>query len=254
MKAIELKDVYKKFEGASYPALDHLSLDIEQGEFVTILGTSGCGKTTLIRSINRLIEIDGGEIDINGKNTRDEDPVKLRRSIGYVIQQIGLFPHMTIADNIATVPKILKWDKQEINQRVDELLRMIDLDPKEFGKRYPAELSGGQQQRVGLVRALAARPKVMLLDEPFGAIDAITRDKLQDELIRIHDTNKGTFLFVTHDIDEAFKLGTKVLIMDHGRLQQYDTPENIRQHPANEFVASLITKGHAELKYGDEYD
>lgn len=253
MKAIQLKNVYKKFAGASYPALDHLTLDVEEGEFVTILGTSGCGKTTLIKSINRLIEIDEGEIDVNGKNINSADPVELRRSIGYVIQQIGLFPHMTIGDNIATVPKILKWDKDKINKRVDELLEMIDLDPKEFKNRYPSELSGGQQQRVGLVRALAARPNIMLLDEPFGAIDAITRDKLQDELIRIHQKNKGTFMFVTHDINEAFKLGTKVLIMDHGQLQQYDTPDHIRENPANEFVLSLITKGHPELSYGDVY-
>lgn len=254
MKAIQLKNVYKKFDGASYPALNHLSLDVDEGEFVTILGTSGCGKTTLIKSINRLIEIDSGEINVNGQNIQDADAVQLRRSIGYVIQQIGLFPHMTIGDNIATVPKILKWDKDKINQRTDELMKMIDLDPQEFKNRYPSELSGGQQQRVGLVRALAAKPAIMLLDEPFGAIDAITRDKLQDELIRIHQKNKGTFMFVTHDINEAFKLGTKVLIMDHGELQQYDTPERIREHPANEFVLSLITKGHPELSYGDVYD
>ncbi len=241
---IEFKNVNKQYENVNKKALNNINLTIEDGELVTILGTSGCGKTTLIKTINRLHEPDSGTILINGKDISKEDPIELRRHIGYVIQQIGLFPHMTIYENIATVPNILKWDKEKIKTRVNELLEMIELNPSEYSERYPKQLSGGQQQRVGLVRALAADPDIMLLDEPFGAIDAITRSKLQDELIKIHQsTNNKTFLFVTHDIHEAFKLGTKVIIMDQGEIKQYDTPENIINHPANEFVSELLKSG-----------
>lgn len=236
---IEIKDVYKKYENSSYPALDHINLTINDGELITVLGTSGCGKTTLIKAINKLHDIDSGEIIIDHKNINDVDGVALRRTIGYVIQQVGLFPHMTIAENIATIPELLKWEKDRINKRVDELLEMIDL-PKEYKNRYPRELSGGQQQRVGLVRALAADPHIVLLDEPFGAIDAITREHLQDELIRIHKNGNKIFIFVTHDLNEAFKLGDKVIIMDKGRVEQFDTPDHIKAHPATPFVKKLL--------------
>lgn len=244
VKAVEFKDVVKQFPKAGYPSLDHVNLQIEEGELVTVLGTSGCGKTTLIKMINRIYEPTSGQILLFGKDISELDPIKLRQGIGYVIQQIGLFPHMTIYDNIATVPKILKWDKNRINQRVIELLKLVNLDPDEFKNRYPSQLSGGQQQRIGLIRAMAADPDVMLLDEPFGAIDAINRGKLQNELIKIHEKSKKTFIFVTHDINEAFKLGTKVLIMDQGKVIQYDTPEKIQSSPANEFVEKLLESGN----------
>jgi len=239
--AIEFKNVCKKFDNAIYNAVDHVSLTIEEGEFITILGSSGCGKTTLLKMINRLYEPNEGTITLFGEDIISVDLVKLRRRIGYVIQQVGLFPHMTIAENIATVPKLLKWNKEKIDSRVEELLHLVGLEPKEFNKRYPSQLSGGQQQRIGLARALAIDPKIMLLDEPFGAIDAITRMNLQDEILRIHGGLKKTFLFVTHDINEAFKLGTRVIIMNQGRICQFDTPRNIVKNPADDFVASLIT-------------
>lgn len=227
--------------------MDHVSLKIDEGELVTVLGTSGCGKTTFIKMINRIYEPNEGNILLFGKDIKELDPIKLRQGIGYVIQQIGLFPHMTIYNNIATVPKILKWDKKRIDERVTELLEMINLDPDEFKNRYPSQLSGGQQQRVGLIRAMAANPSVMLLDEPFGAIDAINREKLQDELLKIHEQSKKTFIFVTHDINEAFKLGTKVLIMDKGRIEQYATPRQIQKYPAFQFVQSLIRSGDSNF-------
>jgi len=239
--AIEFNNVSKKFNSAGYNAVDHVSLTIEEGEFITVLGSSGSGKTTLLKMINRLYEPDEGTITLFGEDIRDVDVVKLRRRIGYVIQQVGLFPHMTIAENIAIVPKLLKWNKEKIHTRVDELLSLVGLEQQEFKKRYPSELSGGQQQRIGLARALAVDPKIMLLDEPFGAIDAINRMNLQDELLRIHGGLKKTFIFVTHDINEAFKLGTRVIIMNKGRICQFDTPRNIVKNSADAFVSSLIT-------------
>ncbi|MCU6763145.1 Glycine betaine/L-proline transport ATP-binding protein ProV [uncultured Roseburia sp.] len=238
--AVEFKDVTKKFPQGVKNAVNHVSFQIRAGELVTILGTSGCGKTTLMKMVNRLYEPTSGEIFIFGENIRQKDPVKLRQGIGYVIQQIGLFPHMTVAKNIAVVPEILNWEKESIESRTHELLRMVNLDPEEFCSRYPAQLSGGQQQRVGLARALAADPKIMLLDEPFGAIDAINRGKLQDELLSIHQSSQKTFLFVTHDITEALKLGTRVLIMDQGEIKQFAPPREIVNNPANEYVASLM--------------
>jgi len=238
--AIEFHHVCKKFEGASYYAVDDVDLNIQEGEFITILGSSGSGKTTLLKMVNRLYEPNSGNIVLFGENIREVDVVKVRRRIGYVIQQVCLLPHMTIAENIGIVPGLLKWDKDRISARVRELLELVGLDPDEYQNRYPAQLSGGQQQRIGLARALAIDPKIMLLDEPFGAIDAINRLNLQDELKRLHSGLKKTFLFVTHDINEALKLGTQVIVMNAGRVCQYDTPVNIARNPADDFVASLI--------------
>jgi osmoprotectant transport system ATP-binding protein len=254
LTAIEFINICKKFNNACYNAVDHISLAIEEGEFITVLGSSGCGKTTLLKMINRLYEPNEGTIKLFGEDIKNMDVVKLRRGIGYVIQQVGLFPHMTIAENIATVPKLLKWSKEKINGRVDELLSLVDLAPQEFKKRYPSELSGGQQQRIGLARALAAGPKIMLLDEPFGAIDAINRMNLQDELLRIHSGLKKTFIFVTHDINEAFKLGNRVIIMNQGKICQFDTPKNIIKNPADDFVASLISSSRNQKHFWEGLD
>ena len=247
--AIVFNDVCKKFNNAGYNAVDHVSLTIEEGEFITILGSSGSGKTTLLKMINRLYEPDEGIIKVFGEDIRNLDVVKLRRSIGYVIQQVGLFPHMTIAENIATVPKLLKWSKEKIEDRVDELLLLVGLEPQEYKKRYPSQLSGGQQQRIGLARALAVDPRIMLLDEPFGALDAINRMNLQEELLRIHGGLKKTFIFVTHDINEAFKLGNRVIIMNDGRICQFDTPRNIVKNPKDAFVSSLITSSRNQERF-----
>lgn len=251
--AIEFQNVSKKFDGTGYYAVDHISFSVEEGEFITILGSSGCGKTTLLKMVNRLYEPDEGKIILFGEDTAGADVVKLRRKIGYVIQQTGLFPHMTIAENIATVPKLLKWEKEKIADRVKMLLEMVELDPEEFRARYPSQLSGGQQQRVGLARALAAEPRIMLLDEPFGAVDAITRIGLQEELLSIHQGLKKTFMLVTHDIHEAFKLGTKVMIMNEGKICQFDTPQNIIRNPADEFTAALIRSAREQEKLWEGY-
>lgn len=250
--AIEFQNVSKKFHNTNYYAVDHVNLTIHEGEFITILGSSGCGKTTLLKMVNRLYEPDEGKILLFEENIAKVDVVKVRRRIGYVIQQVGLFPHMTISDNVAVVPKLLKWDKEKVEGRVKELLTLVGLEPEEFKKRYPAQLSGGQQQRVGLARALAIEPKIMLLDEPFGAIDAITRTSLQDELLRLHSGLKKTFLFVTHDINEAFKLGTRVIIMNEGRICQFDTPKNIASNPADTFVKTLIDSVRMQNQFWEE--
>lgn len=221
--------------------VDQVSLAIQKGEFITILGTSGSGKTTILKMMNRLIEPTSGKILFEGEELSQLDPVSLRRRVGYVVQQIGLFPHMTIGENIATVPKLLKWNQAEINARVKELMNLIQLPYEEYSNRYPKELSGGQQQRVGVARALAANPDVVLFDEPFGAIDAITRSSLQEELRNIHrQLGDKTFIFITHDIYEAFRLGDRVLIMDQGKICQFDSPEQIIQSPQGAFVANLI--------------
>ena len=247
--AIEFHHVSKRFKGSSYFAVNDVDLNIQEGEFITILGSSGSGKTTLLKMVNRLYETDSGSIILFGEDIRDADVVKVRRRIGYVIQQVGLLPHMTVGENIGIVPGLLKWDKGRIDMRVKELLTLVGLDPAEFQTRYPAQLSGGQQQRVGLARALAVDPKIMLLDEPFGAIDAITRLKLQDELKQIHGGLKKTFLFVTHDINEALKLGTKVIVMNAGKVCQYDTPMNIARNPADNFVSSLIESSREQGQF-----
>jgi len=247
--AIEYQHVVKQFAGSDYIAVNDVNLTIHEGEFITILGSSGSGKTTLLKMTNRLYDPDSGNIVLFGENIRDVDVVQVRRRIGYVIQQVGLLPHMTIAQNIAIVPKLLKWEKARIDSRVRELLELVGLDPDQFSKRYPSQLSGGQQQRVGLARALAIDPKIMLLDEPFGAIDAINRLNLQDELKRLHDGLQKTFLFVTHDISEALKLGTRVVVMNEGKVCQFDTPENIAKNPADGFVKSLIDSCREQEKF-----
>lgn len=239
--ALEFKNVSKRFPKVEREAVCDVSLSVLDGEFVTILGTSGSGKTTLMKMVNQLYDITEGDILFYGSSITKLEPVEYRRKIGYVVQQGGLFPHMTVEDNIAVVPGILKWDKQRISNRVEELLNMVGLEPAVYRKRFPRQLSGGQQQRVGIARAMAADPAVMLMDEPFGAIDAITRETLQSELIHLHKTMKKTILFVTHDIHEAFKLGDKVIIMHEGRLQQFDDPNRIMLHPANEFVSKLVS-------------
>ncbi|MDR2487054.1 MAG: ABC transporter ATP-binding protein [Clostridiales Family XIII bacterium] len=241
--AVDFEQVTKTFPGAATPALDGISFSVEEGEFVAIVGASGSGRSTLLKLVNRLHVPTGGTGRLFGEDLRTKDPVRLRHGIGYVIQQVGLFPHMTVRENIATVPRILKWDRARIAERVDSLLVLVGLDPEEYRGRYPSQLSGGQQQRVGLARALAADPRVMLLDEPFGALDAITRTKLQDELLAIfgEQGRQGkTYLFVTHDIQEAFKLGSRVLILGEGRVAQFDTPERVRNAPADDYVRALV--------------
>ena len=222
-------------------ALDNVSFTIEQGEVVVFLGPSGCGKTTTLRLTNRLENLSSGSITVDGRDIQDMNPVKLRQSMGYVIQEIGLFPNKTIAENIAVVPKLLGWSKTEINQRVDELLQMVQLLPIDaYRDRYPAELSGGQQQRVGVARGLAADPDILLMDEPFGAIDPINREQIQDEFLRVQAKLKKTIAFVSHDIHEAMKMGDKIALFSEGRLVQYDSPEMILTQPKNKFVADFV--------------
>ena len=229
---IEFKAVSKTYPGSENPVVNDLSFEVLEGEICVLVGPSGCGKTTSMRMVNRLIEITEGEILIDGEPNTAMSGTQLRRKIGYAIQQIGLFPHRTIADNIGTVPNLLGWDKSRIKSRVDELLDTVGLAPDDYRDRYPAELSGGQQQRVGVARALAADPPIMLMDEPFGAVDPITREGLQDEFLRIQQDIKKTIVFVTHDIDEAIKMGNKIAILKQGGvLAQYDTPENILASP-----------------------
>ncbi|WP_296116587.1 ABC transporter ATP-binding protein [uncultured Eubacterium sp.] len=247
--AVEFRDVVKRFPGAAENAVDHVSFRIREKEMITILGTSGCGKTTLMKMVNRLYDPTSGEIRVFGENIRETNPVQLRRKIGYVIQQVGLFPHMTVEKNIAVVPEILGWDSAQIHDRVTELLELVNLAPEQYRNRYPSQLSGGQQQRVGLARALAAKPSIMLLDEPFGAIDAINRTNLQDELLKIHERAGLTCMFVTHDVTEALKLGTRIMIMNQGKIQQFDTAKEILEHPANAYVASLLQSVQEGLNF-----
>ena len=245
---IELQELTKTFPGMSQPAVDRVSMSIPDGEIVVLVGPSGCGKTTTMKMINRLIEPTSGRIILDGEDVTDRDPDELRRHIGYVIQQIGLFPHQTIAENIGTVPKLLKWDQSRTDERIDELLEAVGLDPAAHRDRYPRELSGGQRQRVGVARAMAADPPVMLMDEPFGAIDPITRTRLQNEFLRIQDDIQKTIIFVTHDIDEAIKMGDRIAILgDRSHIEQFDTPETILTAPANDFVRDFVGSG-ASLK------
>lgn len=238
-EAIIFNQVMKTFPKAAKPSVNETSLIIPQGSFVTILGASGSGKTTLLKMVNRIIEPTAGTISVFGKDIRSLPVTELRRSIGYVIQQVGLFPHLTIEQNIATVPDILGWDKKKTAERIDYLLDLVHL-PDSYKKRYPRQLSGGQQQRVGIARALAGDPEILLMDEPFGAIDAITRKKLQEDFKQIQRDTGKTVLFVTHDVEEAMKLGDHMIVMNDGTIQQYDTPLAVMSNPSNAFVANLI--------------
>jgi len=243
---ILLDGVTKKYSGQPAPAVDNVTMEIPAGEIVMLVGPSGCGKTTTMKMINRLIEPTSGRILIGDEDVTKSDPDKLRRHIGYVIQGAGLFPHLTVADNIAIVPRLLKWDKKRIAARVDELLDLVSLEAEQYRDRYPRELSGGQQQRIGVARALAADPPVLLMDEPFGAVDPITRQRLQDELLRLQAELHKTIVFVTHDFDEAVKLGDRIAILQVGsEIVQYDTPEQILTNPANEFVEGFVGAGAA---------
>jgi len=237
---LELREVSKRYGKSPRPAVDQLSLVVPAGEVCVLIGPSGSGKTTALKMINRLIEPTSGEILIDGRSVRRRHPAELRREIGYVIQQVGLMPHLTVGANVATVPKLLGWHRDRIRARVQELLELVGLDPDEYAKRYPAELSGGQQQRVGLARALAGDPPVMLMDEPFSAVDPITRGRLQNDYLRLHRTVPKTVVFVTHDIDEAVKMGDRIALMRDGRLVQFATPGELLAHPANDFVADFV--------------
>ncbi|AJY44911.1 ABC transporter ATP-binding protein [Martelella endophytica] len=237
---ITIEHVSKNYDDGAHLAVDNLSLTIETGTTVALIGPSGCGKTTTMRMINRLETPTSGRILINGQDVSKTDPKELRRSIGYVIQQVGLFPHMTIARNVATVPRLLGWEKAKTNARIDELLDLVGLDPAVMRDRLPHELSGGQRQRVGFARALAAEPRIMLMDEPFGAIDPITRVRLQDEFRAILKKVSKTVVMVTHDLDEAIKMGDRIAIMRDGKLLQYDTPAEILARPANDFVRDFL--------------
>jgi osmoprotectant transport system ATP-binding protein len=237
---LEFREATKRYAGADAPAVDSLSLTVPAGEICVVVGPSGCGKTTAMRMVNRMTDITSGDILVGGRSVRDRDPAQLRREIGYVIQQIGLFPHKSVADNIATVPRLLGWDRARTRRRVEELMELIDL-PREMATRYPAQLSGGQRQRVGVARALAADPPLMLMDEPFGAIDPINRERLQDQLLSLQKALRKTIVFVTHDIDEAIKMGDRIAILrDGGHLAQYGTAAEVLAEPADEFVARFV--------------
>ena len=241
---IQLEHVTKVYPGVETPAVKDLNLEVNPGEILVLVGPSGCGKSTTLRLINRMIEPSSGRIIYEGEDVTKGDPNELRRRMGYVIQQIGLFPHRTIAENIATVPRLLKWPKDKINARVDELLEVVSMDPSIYRDRYPSELSGGQAQRVGVARALGADPDVLLMDEPFGAIDPITRDRLQNEFLRLQEELKKTIVFVTHDVDEAVKMGDRIAILrDQSEIAQLDTPEHILTDPADEFVENFLGSG-----------
>lgn len=235
---IELLNVTKRYPGLV--AVDDLSFKIDEGEFCVLIGPSGCGKSTTLRMINRLIPATSGSVFIGNRNIKESKPEELRRTIGYAIQSVGLFPHMTVSSNISVVPGLLKWPESNIHKRVDELLDLFGLDPSEYREKYPGQLSGGEAQRVGVARALAADPPILLMDEPFGAIDPITREALQIEFARIQKELKKTIVFVTHDIDEAIRLATRIVILKEGKLIQHDTPENIMTRPADRFITEFI--------------
>ena len=244
---IRLIKISKSFDGGRSYAVKELSLDVAEGKTLVLLGSSGCGKTTTLKMINRLIEPTSGTIEVDGQDVTSQDPVLLRRKIGYVFQEIGLFPHMTIEQNVAIVPKLLGWDKNRRRVRAHELLEVMGLDPGIFADRYQDELSGGQQQRVGVARALAADPDYLLMDEPFGALDALTRDTLQQELLSLKGRLRKTIIFVTHDILEAITLGDEIAILHNGRLEQIGTKEEVLTSPKTEFVAELFSKPAKQL-------
>jgi osmoprotectant transport system ATP-binding protein len=237
---LEFRGATKRYPGAERPAVDGLTLEVPAGEICVLVGPSGCGKTTAMRMVNRMTDMTGGDILVGGESVRDRDEDDLRRDVGYVIQQIGLFPHRSVGDNIATVPRLLGWDKRRTAARVNELLDLIGL-PREMGRRYPAQLSGGQRQRVGVARALAADPPLMLMDEPFGAIDPINRERLQNEFLRLQAELRKTIVFVTHDIDEAIKMGDRIAVLQEGGiLAQYASPAELLMYPANPFVEDFV--------------
>ncbi len=238
---LEFRSATKRYPGQDDPAVDALSLEVPAGEICVLVGPSGCGKTTAMRMVNRMIDLTDGDILLDGKSVTESSPAELRREIGYAIQQIGLFPHFSIAENIATVPKLLGWDKQRISERVDELLELVSLDPHDTRDRYPSQLSGGQRQRVGVARALAADPPLMLMDEPFGAIDPINRERLQNEFLRLQHDIRKTIVFVTHDIDEAIKIGDKIAVLQKGgKLAQFATPGELLMYPNGQFVEDFV--------------
>jgi osmoprotectant transport system ATP-binding protein len=248
---LEFRSVSKQYPGQRQPAIKELSFHVGAGEVCVLVGPSGSGKTTAMRLINRMISLSSGDILLGGRSVLQREPTELRREIGYVIQQIGLFPHLTVTDNIATVPRLLGWEKRRTQARVAELLELIGMDPDEIGPRYPAQLSGGQRQRVGVARALAADPPLMLMDEPFGAIDPINRTRLQDEFLRLQAQVRKTIVFVTHDIDEAIKMGDRIAILRQGGvLAQYDSPERILTEPADDFVAEFVGADRALKRLG----
>ena len=245
---IRFEDVSKSFDGGASHVVAGLDLSISSGELVVLLGTSGCGKTTTLKMINRLVEPTRGRVLVEGEDISGLDPISLRRRVGYVIQEVGLFPHMSVAKNIAVVPELLEWPEEKIGARVDELLTLVSLAPETFRGRLPGELSGGQRQRVGFARALAGGPRIMLMDEPFGALDPLTRDKLQEEFLEIQRDLGLTTVMVTHDMTEALVLADRIAVMDAGKLLQYDTPKAILEAPATDFVAQLIAtpRRHAQ--------
>ncbi len=237
---MRVRDVCVAYPGSDAPAVDGVSLDVAGGEFVVLLGPSGCGKSTLLRTINRLVVPDAGTVAVDGKDVRDTPPEALRRGIGYAIQAVGLFPHMTVAKNVGLVPELLGWDRRRIDARIDELLALVQLEPARYRARLPRELSGGEQQRVGVARALAAEPRVLLMDEPFGAVDALVRAALQAETLRIHAALGTTILFVTHDVDEALRLAGRIVVMKAGKIVQADTPLRVLARPASSYVEELL--------------
>jgi osmoprotectant transport system ATP-binding protein len=237
---IEIRNVRKVYEGSERPAVRDLSFDVPTGQVVALIGPSGCGKSTTMRMVNRLVEPDSGTISIDGEDVRSLRPETLRRHIGYAIQGVGLFPHWTVSQNIGVVPGLLQWDRTRIAERTHELLELVGLDPAIYADKHPDELSGGEAQRVGVARALAADPPILLMDEPFGAVDPLTRDRLHAEFRRIQDALRKTVLFVTHDMDEAVRLGDRIVVMRDGSLVQQDTPERVLAYPADGFVASFV--------------
>ena len=237
---ITFSDIRKSYDGGKTFAVDEISLEIADGEFLAIVGESGCGKTTLMKSINRLNPMTSGTIEIDGENIANLDPVLLRRRIGYVFQRIGLFPHLTVGENVATVPRLLQWDEEDVLRRVDELLNLVNLAPEEYRDRRSKDLSGGQQQRVGLARALAGRPSIMLMDEPFGALDPMTRDQLQDDYLKLHKELHLTTIMVTHDMVEALLMADRIAVMAAGRVLQVGTPHELMTEPVNEIVESFV--------------
>jgi osmoprotectant transport system ATP-binding protein len=247
---IRLERVRKQYPDGTV-AVEELTLDIPAGEITVLIGPSGCGKSTVLRMVNRLIEPTAGKVLVDGEDAVRADPVALRRRMGYVIQNVGLFPHQTVRANIGTVPRLLGWDRRRIDARTEELLTLVGLDPARFGGRYPHELSGGQRQRVGVARALAADPVVLLMDEPFSAVDPIARARLQDEFRRLQDTVRKTILLVTHDLDEAVRLGDRIAVLaEHGRLRQYDPPAKLLAEPANDFVREFVGTDRAIRRLG----